>query len=61
MTERELKKEFSEHRTSWKWFERNRLNSIHFRVDKDAALEFDLMLEILKELQFANDMRRRGK
>ncbi len=51
------RKEFTEHRTSWKWFERRRLNSIHFRVKEDEALQFDLQLEILKELQYLNDKK----
>ena len=49
------KKEFKENRTSWKWFERRALNSIKFRANNEADLEFRLLLEILKELQFLND------
>jgi|GEM_PF-3380588 len=52
---KQRKEEFKQHRASWKWFERKRLNLIHYRVKEEAALEFDLMLEILKELQYLND------
>ena len=54
---KQKEKEFRESRTSWRWFERSELNSIHYRADKEARLEFRLFLEILKELQHLNDKK----
>lgn len=48
-------KKFRENRTSWQWFERRALNSIKYRANPEADLEYRLSLEILKELQFLND------
>lgn len=49
------RQEFMNARTSWKFFERKRLASIHFRVKEEEALKFDVQLEILKELQYLNN------
>lgn len=48
MTKKERKQEFHDNRTSWKFFERK---------SRNLTLNFDsqVLLEILKELQFMND------
>lgn len=51
------KQEFRDHRTSWKWFARRIDQSIKYRANKDAETEVLLALEILKELQYANDRK----
>ena len=53
------KKEYREHRTSWKWFE-HRFDIDHGIADKlktKEAFQMRLLIEILKELQFTNDMK----
>lgn len=54
---KQRKIEFTEHRTSWKWFE-NKFNRDHDIIDRmktPEAFTMLLLMEILKELQFAND------
>lgn len=53
------KEEFSENRTSWKFFRR------HYDQQREAnaivgaeSLQIGISLEILKELQYANDTRK---
>ena len=53
------KKEFREHRTSWKWFER-RFDADHGIADRlkmREAFTMRLLIEILKEIQYMNDRR----
>lgn len=55
----EKEKSFQEHRTSWKWFERI-IKTKYDIAEKMNTKEITLMriqLEILKELQYMNDMK----
>lgn len=56
MTKQRLK-EFKENRTSWKWFQNrfDREHDIADRMKTKEAFVMRLLMEILKELQFAND------
>lgn len=52
---KEEKKEFLEHRTSWKWFERKSQNLKWPDNTTKEELDFRIRLEILKELQHLNN------
>lgn len=56
MTKQHLK-EFKDHRISWKWY-RNHIEKnfdIQIRMKKPEITSMLIQLEILKELQYAND------
>ncbi len=46
MQKEDLKKEFLEHRHSWKYF---------YRLERPGVFDKLVLLEILKELQYLND------
>lgn len=56
----QLKTEFRDNRTSWKWFQRvyDVKHSIGFQAGVREAFIAKLLLEVLKELQYMNDKKK---
>lgn len=57
MKRQERIKEFKDHRTSWKFFERIFNNFNGLIKPSPSGLQIRVLLEILKELQFSNDLK----
>jgi len=51
MTKKQRKIEFTENRTSWKWFKRK----TEAETKNYLELQTGILLEILKEIQYLND------